>query len=281
MDKTKVYVINTLSNMHVGSGNANCGLIDNLIQRDVLTELPCIHSSSLKGAIREHFKNDTDLVKEIFGSAPNASSKDAAPGKSRFFEASLLSVPQRSDKVPYMMVTSLGIIEEWVKKLKLFNIESESLLSESNQLFDLVKGQLESNAAITFTPELDRATIEDFDLKAHYIGGDAIPDQILTFFGGDTRRLVILRTNDFKCLCDDNHLPVLSRNNLESGVSTNLWYEQVLPRFSRLYFMFMPGETETQLLFYKGMETDLFQIGANASIGYGLCRFTDVETFYK
>ena len=35
--KTELYVISAYSNMHVGSGEMNFGVIDNLIQRDVVT----------------------------------------------------------------------------------------------------------------------------------------------------------------------------------------------------------------------------------------------------
>jgi len=59
---TRMYVINTLSNMHVGSGEVNYGVIDNLIQRDSVTNLPNINSSGLKGAIREYFKENYSAV---------------------------------------------------------------------------------------------------------------------------------------------------------------------------------------------------------------------------
>lgn len=59
---TRMYVINTLSNMHVGSGEVNYGVIDNLIQRDSVTNLPNINSSGLKGAIREYFKENENLA---------------------------------------------------------------------------------------------------------------------------------------------------------------------------------------------------------------------------
>ena len=62
---TRMYVINTLSNMHVGSGEVNYGVIDNLIQRDSVTNLPNINSSGLKGAIREYFKENENLVRII------------------------------------------------------------------------------------------------------------------------------------------------------------------------------------------------------------------------
>lgn len=101
---TRMYVINTLSNMHVGSGEVNYGVIDNLIQRDSVTNLPNINSSGLKGAIREYFKENENLVRELFGSAPK--DEKTLPGKVRFFEANLLSMPVRSDKVPFLMVSA-------------------------------------------------------------------------------------------------------------------------------------------------------------------------------
>lgn len=38
--------------MHVGSGDASYTLIDNQVQRDVITGFPTINSSSLKGSLR-------------------------------------------------------------------------------------------------------------------------------------------------------------------------------------------------------------------------------------
>ena len=59
-----MYVINTLSNMHVGSGEVNYGVIDNLIQRDSVTNLHNINSSGLNAAIREYFKENENLVRD-------------------------------------------------------------------------------------------------------------------------------------------------------------------------------------------------------------------------
>lgn len=113
---TRMYVINTLSNMHVGSGEVNYGVIDNLIQRDSVTNLPNINSSGLKGAIREYFKENEDLVRELFGSAPR--DEKTLPGKVRFFEANLLSMPVRSDKVPFLMAISDEVLQELITKMK-------------------------------------------------------------------------------------------------------------------------------------------------------------------
>jgi CRISPR-associated protein Cmr4 len=53
--KIHSYLIECLSNLHVGSGDANYDVIDKKVQRDPVTNLPCIHSSGIKGAFREYF----------------------------------------------------------------------------------------------------------------------------------------------------------------------------------------------------------------------------------
>ena len=49
----KAYRVNIelITNLQVGNGEANFGVIDNLIQRDAATGFPCINASSLKGAM--------------------------------------------------------------------------------------------------------------------------------------------------------------------------------------------------------------------------------------
>lgn len=56
MENKSVWLITAKTNLHVGNENtSNYGLVDKLIQRDALTGLPCINSSSLKGALNEFF----------------------------------------------------------------------------------------------------------------------------------------------------------------------------------------------------------------------------------
>lgn len=115
--------------MHVGNGEINYGLIDNLIQRDPITELPNINSSSLKGALREYFKHVEEnkkkkgswTVADIFGSDP----KDKAnrkQGSVRFFEAEIVAIPVRDDDKPYIMITSGETLEGLEKRMQGFNL---------------------------------------------------------------------------------------------------------------------------------------------------------------
>ena len=56
MEHKSAWLIVAKANLHVGNENvANYGLIDKAIQRDAVTNLPCINSSSLKGALNEYF----------------------------------------------------------------------------------------------------------------------------------------------------------------------------------------------------------------------------------
>ena len=55
MNKNNVWFITAKTNLHVGNENTSSyGLIDLSVQRNVTTGLPCINSSSLKGALNEY-----------------------------------------------------------------------------------------------------------------------------------------------------------------------------------------------------------------------------------
>lgn len=226
--KAKFFTIEVLSNLHVGNGEINFGMIDNLIQRDAITELPNINSSSLKGALREFFnhleksgkKKGSWTVNNIFGSDPREQKK-RQQGSVRFFEADLIAIPVRDDNKPYVMVSSQETIDGLKAKMKNFDVKVSEKFNEAIK-----------------TP------------------------QIVPFVA-------------FKDICSDEELPVLSRNNLESGQSTNLWYEQVLPKHSILVFAVM-GEGETFESFCKELNGVQVQIGANATIGYGFCQIKEM-----
>mgnify|MGYP003554302559 CR=1 FL=1 len=69
-EHTSVWLIIPQTNLHVGNESiVNFSVIDKAIQRDVTTGIPCINSSSLKGAIKEYLENKQfENIKELFGS---------------------------------------------------------------------------------------------------------------------------------------------------------------------------------------------------------------------
>lgn len=261
--KAILYQIEAVSNLHAGSGEANEGVIDNLIQRDSVTGLPIINASSLKGALREHFNNQkTELIEYIFGSEANDNQKRVA-GIYRFFDARLLAIPVRSDKAPYLMATSSLVLQDYLRTLELFGLPVDKDLKQL--------AQQTPDAPKVTNPAYNQARIEDLEKTAtckESLKG------LSTWFGNAG---VLLSDTDFKMLCDNDHLPVFARNYLNNGQSENLWYEQVLPRFSRLYFTVLVPDEDTRFSqFNEHITHSLVQIGANATVGYGYCKLMNI-----
>lgn len=272
--KTELYKITTLSNLHVGSGDINFDIIDNQVQRDSITGVPNINSSSLKGAFREHFTQNGDeskMVNYIFG--PENSSEDShKTGVYSFFEAQLLTRPVRSNVKSHFNATSLQVIKNLLDTIEEFEIEfDKELKSELEQFLEV---DVKDNTPFIFE-NITNAIIEDE--KAEFFGFDTSK---LTKFLGEN--LALLSTKDFKEL----DLPVLARNALDNGVSKNLWYEEVVPKQSTFFFCIAKPDNIDEKDYnqkIKGFENRFnkegskVQIGANKSIGYGFSKITKVS----
>jgi len=97
-----VYCIRTLTNLHVGGGETGYDYVDKQVQRDPTDGLPMIHSSGLKGALRDHFNfHKSPVESEIFGS--DVSDTIAKQGKYRFLSGHLLMLPQPDDNQLFKM----------------------------------------------------------------------------------------------------------------------------------------------------------------------------------
>ena len=216
---TSVWLIIPQTNLHVGNESTVCfSVIDKAIQRDVTTGLPCINSSSLKGAIKEYFEHTKATnIKEIFGSTkPNKG--DSQKGSAIFFDATLLAIPEQKTggDTPYKLAYSPNTIDAFVKKANLLE-----------------------------------AGITDCDIIEKLQNQEEV------------------KYNKFEELCNDDNLPIIARNCLENGESVNLWYEQVLPSQSVLATVIQTNAKED----LDCLNGKIVQIGANATIGYGYCRF--------
>jgi CRISPR-associated protein Cmr4 len=219
--KIDLYTITTLTNLHVGSGDANFDIIDNQVQRDAITDLPNINSSSLKGAFREHFGqfDANGMINYIFG--PEASSdENHQTGAYSFFEAKLLTRPVRSSAKYYFNATSPAVIKEFLQSCELFKIALPNDLKISLENLASLKPQ----KPLIFE-DIKGAILEDE--TAEYKHFDT--SKLANFLGKD---LALFNDEAFKKLA----LPVLARNQLESGVSKNLLYEEVVPKATKFYF---------------------------------------------
>jgi CRISPR-associated protein Cmr4 len=260
------------THLHAGSGSTNYGVIDNLVQRDPVDELPCIFASSLKGALREFFEEVVEATappkqkprsNKIFG--PVAGDK---PGKGThiFHEALLLSLPVRSNLRPFFNATAPFVLLRLLEGLDMFNISGRDGLKKELQL--LAGLQPVNNKPIVFSASQTALVVEEFD-DFTFKQDIKISDQLAGLLGAD---IVLMSDADFKYQCSDYCLPIIARNNLENGTSKNLWYEQIVPRESRFYFYTTTAAANDD--FGTGVHEQYVQVGANASIGYGKCFIT-------
>ena len=222
---THVFLITAKTNLHVGNENGGDFIIvDKAIQRDPLTSLPCINSSSLKGALKEYCCHLADMkgeIKRLFGSDKTSNKDDANKGEAIFFDAKLLFLPQQDKDSLFHYVTSNEVI---------------GMMNDRIRLFD---------------PSFDYKKPADY--------------------GG---KKVEFATDSISTLCDNDSLPIIARNALDNGESKNLWYEQVLPAETVLYTIIR----EEKNVLGEKLKDKIVQIGANATIGYGYCKFTLLKT---
>jgi CRISPR-associated protein Cmr4 len=270
--KRELYTITTLSNMHVGSGDINFDIIDRQVQRDAITGLPTIHSSSLKGAYREAASGTqgNQFTTFVFG-PDNQDNDNHQTGAYHFFEASLLTRPVRSNKKPYFNATSPGALKAFLSLLEDFGIEIDAAVRQSLEAMsrlDVVSGK-----PLIFEAT-DGVILEDHEAQK----SDFDPSALSELLGED---LALFSDEDLR----DLDLPVLARNSLENGVSQNLWYEEVVPKRTKFYFVVAkptnldPADAKENLEAYseKFDAMNRVQFGANKSIGYGFCKIEKVS----
>lgn len=286
--RTALYLIETITNLHVGSGEISYGLVDNLIQRDVLSNLPVINASGVKGGLLEFMRSqnmNSDTIRHIFGGSPEPAQKNESaasqqsgqtpksgdagpqPGKWRFFDASLLALPVRSDKTPYFLVTCPQVLEELRFKMLQLGCEKTELC---DKLALIIAGNknIGDDKAVKLSIETP-VLLEDLEITLSVCPSQCLLTEEL--FG--KAPVLLISNKNFNKFCNDEHLPIIARNNLNNGISQNLWYEQVLPRCSRMAFFVMHDEAENPITeFDEKLGSASCQFGANASIGYGFCK---------
>lgn len=289
--KTNVYIIEPFTNMHVGSGKENSGIVDNVVQKDVISGYPVINSTSLKGALREYFKEikykdeseKDDVIKHIFGKGnekKNGQEENKGiniPGKFCFFNANLLSMPARSDKFSFIYATTGGIIRDFLQQVDLMQARPGTIIdAESYAAFKKLTYYDCNEKALCFDEALKGAIVEYYDAKAHYCNDAKITaaemELLKKWLGGS---FVLVNETFFKENMTGK-LPVIARNHLDNGQSTNLWYEEIVPRKTRFYTFIASAEKNWN------SQTDFnikpIQIGANSSVGYGYSKIECMTT---
>lgn len=247
------YVVECLTNMHVGSGESTYSIVDNEVERDsVLENVPIIHASGVKGALRSHCAGSgmsTDMITRIFGQPIDAQGEEqrTGPGNYKFFTAMLLARPLRvsSGNRSYILTTTPEILEAAQILSRAVGLQTMDDVKWPKPIGDEVL----TNA--TGIKVEGRATkVMDPNLKTSQL----IAEEYALV---DTFR--------------DYPLPLVARNQLDNGVSKNLWYEEIVPHKSLFTFVLLTPEDDPDYDVFSSFirQNGAVQFGGNASVGYG------------
>lgn len=269
--KTDLYLLQCLTNLHAGSGDSTYGIVDKEVQKDPIMELPVIHASSMKGAFRELFEfHHNQSIEYIFGSdskaeGSEADSKRMKAGQYFFMEARLLFLPVRSNRKPFFFATSTEILQGFVEAQEDFGAGNKNALKEA--LAPLLTRNPQKGRPVIFSNEAGIVYLDEFEAQL-----EASIPLSLGDWPSDGSNIAIFHHDDLTEVA--KRLPVIARNYLENGISGNLWYEEVVPRYTMFYFFVSrPDDNDA---FENQIKDDKIkykvQIGGNASVGYGLCK---------
>lgn len=247
--KANLYVMECLTNLHVGNGEVNFNLIDNEVEKDVIYGCPVIHSSGVKGALREWYeqKFDKEKVVSIFGSESN-NKESSTKGSYKFLNANLLSRPLRNSNIKnydysFLNTTSYEILNNYISlRNDILNLGDEKINIDRKVLSGIDDVEIEGISA---------TKSDDVNIKKYL----------------NVKNWAVMPNS---CLSEID-LPVVARNKLNNGVSENLWYEEFVPHHSKFYFFVIYPDDKEELTDIDGQ---IIQFGGNASIGYGLCKIS-------
>lgn len=244
----KLFKLKCLTNLHVGNGDVNFNVVDNEVEKDPINHYPIINASGVKGALRDYF-NNAGVAKEaidgMFGSQPNArESSNSSSGQIKLLSAWMLARPLRATKgaYAYYLTTTPAAWEQF--------------RSLANALgFTGAVPDAERVPAAMTEAEAENLPLED------------------SYYSFDDEKLFIMSNENFRGIS----LPVIARNSTGSVNKKNLWYEEFVPHESVFYFFAISDDADLLEQFCRTINGKAVQFGGNASIGYGLCKVTELK----
>lgn len=207
MKEYDVMFVNVITPLHNGSGEG-LGIVDNPIMRERTTQFPIIQATSIKGVLREEFKEKvpSSEVNLLFGPPPGNGEDHA--GAVSFGEGQLLAFPVRSLKGCFVWVTSPIVLWRFYQKINL--IGKGSLFPKLKILIDKIhSGLSEAIMCPSGKNELllrNNLLLEEFPIKcidlpeleafADEIGKKLFETGIDDFLKNELKKKLVILNND-------------------------------------------------------------------------------------
>lgn len=293
--------------LHAGSGDS-LGIVDLPIQREKHTSFPKIEASSLKGALREAFEEESERVPEkskinknkilkAFG--PEETSGDgSSAGSLGFTDARLLLFPVKSMKGIFALITCYKVLSRFSDDLVLSKMEGISNIVniEEGKAYPLGQQKLEFGNHFV----LEEYTFKKEEGNNLTIQGQNLADWLAnhlfekgTFWHDKVKNdILVLSNDDFKDFVNlSTEVSTRIKINPETGTVEKgaLFTEEYLPAESILYSLVLASpefintkekdegksrnnDAESIMSFFSNNVPNVIQLGGNATLGKGLLK---------
>lgn len=269
-----------ISPIHAGSG-ASVATVDLPIQRERHTGYPHIQASSVKGAMRDHFrqnnKENNKLINNIFGSDEQDgwdNKEEAIPGAISVSDAKLLAFPVRSNVAPFMWVTCPTIMNRLKRDLEYIGMKIDENFEAKGEEAKILEGNVSES----------RIILEDIVVNL----GDHNPNEVVFIkkHFPEVERLLLISDEMFDyCVSSCTEIQTNIKIDSEKGTAKEggLRYQEFLPSDSVLYSVvyFSSRSNELQALNIKQYLKDsinrFLQIGGDVTLGKGVCKVNWID----
>lgn len=172
----------------------------------------------------------------------------------------------------YCLVTTVDLLEKMIQMISDLNGD---LPCDMQKAIKKVKEKM-NNLKDKYGISNKDISVEGYDLENCEEDVNKAIDLLLEIFENFNLKngvpIVILKPEIFK----EIDLPIVARNQLEDGLSNNLWYEEIVPHESIFYFAIMyPDNNDSFKKFDKELRSNIIRFGGGASIGYGYCKIEE------
>ncbi|MEJ5284410.1 MAG: type III-B CRISPR module RAMP protein Cmr4 [Brevinematia bacterium] len=297
---TSIITFYAISPIHAGAGSST-SVVDLPIQRERCTNWPHIQASSVKGALRQHFrrfagnekrdnleKKDKALINFIFGTdydnddEPEKeveinSERINSPGAISVSDAKILAFPMRSNIAPFVHVTCPAVLDRLSRDLEFCGININNKLSYkkiNDEEAISLKGGITNNQKII---------LEDVVVEVKEISEiKSEVKQISDIFENIERLLLV--SDDIFYYCVSYCTEVQTQIKIDSLKGTtqdgSLRYQELLPSdtllYSVVYYSASAFNNNLQAEMVKNIVEkniqNFIQIGGDETLGRGICR---------
>jgi CRISPR-associated protein Cmr4 len=250
--ETRIAFLYCVSPIHIGTGTAVGGLIDNPIQRERHTGYPMMAGSGIKGAIRHDYwaqgEANRSLLNSLFG--PDQSAAEHA-GAVSFGDGQLLAFPVRCAKAGFVYATSPLLLARLKRSVALAKIQADWTIPNLDSGHCRIRNPdlLTENKLALEAYELERQLDADNSLGviADWLAQHALPEAAdYDFFREKLKTDLVLLSDD------ELHYFVINSTVVEPHVKIDdvsgtadgraLFYTENLPPESLLFTVLMASQ---------------------------------------